>query len=192
LQSGAGVAFAAVQGLAQPTSSHSPGTHREQSDSANNAHVPRRPIVHPGIMQTRADLEFMKAKIGAGEELWKSSWQIWLNSPVASLDFTPKPFVHVVRGAYDAGDQGGHEIQESASAAENHVMQWWVTGNEAHAHKAIEILDAWSGTLADFSETMQCYSPGGPAASSATRRRSFAQLIQTGALSRKHSSGACY
>jgi hypothetical protein len=31
-------------------------------------------------------------------------------------------------------------------------MQWFVTGDEAHARKAIEILDAWSGTLADFFE----------------------------------------
>ena len=103
-------------------------------------------------MQTRTDLEFMKAKINAGEEPWKSAWNLWLDSPVASLDFTPKPFAHVVRGAYDAGDQGGHEIQASASAAENQVMQWWVTGDEAHARKAIGILDTWSGTLADFFE----------------------------------------
>ena len=53
-----------------------------------------------------ADLEFMKAKIQAGEEPWKSAWDLWLDSPVASLDFKPKPFVHVIRGAYDAGEQG--------------------------------------------------------------------------------------
>jgi hypothetical protein len=94
----------------------------------------------------------MKAKINAGEEPWKSAWQIWLDSPVASLDFTPKPFVHVIRGAYDAGEKGGRELQQSADAANNHVMQWYVTGNEAHAHKAIEIFDAWSSTLADFFE----------------------------------------
>jgi hypothetical protein len=94
----------------------------------------------------------MKGKINADEEPWKSAWQIWLDSPVASLDFTPKPYVHVVRGAYDAGEKGGRELQDSANAAENHVMQWYVTGNEAHARKAIEIFDAWSGTLADFAE----------------------------------------
>ena len=103
-------------------------------------------------MQTQTDLEFMKAKINAGEEPWKSAWQTWLDSPVASLEFTPRPFAHVVRGAYDAGDQGGRELQASSNAAENHVLQWWVTGDEAHARKAIEILDAWSGILADFSE----------------------------------------
>lgn len=111
-----------------------------------------RPIVHPGILQTRADLEFMKARINAGEEPWKSSWNVWLMSPGASLDFEPKPFVHVTRGAYAAGEQGGVELSESARVANNHVMQWYVTGNEAHARKVIEILDAWSATLADFFE----------------------------------------
>ena len=94
----------------------------------------------------------MKAKIEAGEEPWRSAWQLWLDSPVASLDFQPEPFVHVIRGAYAAGEKGGRELQQSADAANNHVMQWYVTGDEAHARKAIEIFDAWSGTLADFFE----------------------------------------
>lgn len=148
LQSGAGLAATALQGLGQTPAAAS-GAQHVKSTTARAVHGP---IVHPGIQQTRADLEFMKAKINAGEEPWKSSWQIWLDSPLGSLDFTPKPFVHVIRGAYDAGDKGGREIQESANAAENHVMQWYVTGNEAHARKAIEIFDAWSGTLADFFE----------------------------------------
>lgn len=145
------MAAAALPGLAQSSASAAGHVH-SRPESAAGVHTAHRAIVHPGIMQTRADLEFMKAKINAGEEPWKSSWQIWLESPMASLDFTPKPCAHVVRGAYDAGDKGGVELQESANAAENHVMQWYVTGNESHARKAIEILDAWSGALADFAE----------------------------------------
>jgi hypothetical protein len=147
-QSGAGLAAAALPGIGQtgaPTS-HAP------HDGAPAAQAPRRPIVHPGVLQTRADLEFMKAKIHAGEEPWKSAWGLWLEGPVASLDFRPQPFAHIIRGAYDAGDKGGRELQASADAANNHVMQWYVTGDEAHARKVIEIFDAWSGTLADFFE----------------------------------------
>ena len=149
LQSGAGLAAAALPGLG-PT----PAADAQQERAARAAVTQKgkRPIVHPGILQTRADLEFMKAKINAGEEPWKSAWNVWLTSPGASLDFKPKPFVHVTRGAYAAGQQGGVELSESATAANNHVMQWYVTGNEAHARKAIEIFDAWSSTLADFFE----------------------------------------
>ena len=152
LHSGAGLAVAALPGLGQGKTSTANGTHREGSTAAIGAGKQHRPVVHPGIMQTRADLEFMKAKIKAGEEPWKSAWELWLTGPIASLDFEPKPYAHVIRGAYDAGDKGGREIQQSADAANNHVMQWYVTGNEAHARKAIEIFDAWSNTLADFSE----------------------------------------
>ncbi len=94
----------------------------------------------------------MKAKIKAGEDPWKTSWELWLTAPVSSLDFKPKPFAHVIRGAYAAGELGGRELSESADAANNHVMQWYVSGDEAHARKAIEIFDAWSGTLADLFE----------------------------------------
>ena len=148
LQSGAGFAAAALPGLGQ-TPAPARATHHDEAAPAQGTH---RPIVHPGILQTRADLEFMKAKIHAGAEPWKSAWASWLTAAGASLDFKPKPFAHVVRGAYDAGDKGGLELQASANAANNHVMQWYVTGDEAHARKAIEIFDAWSGTLADFFE----------------------------------------
>jgi Alginate lyase/Right handed beta helix region len=152
VQSGAGLAASVLPAIGQ-TPANSLGAANQGSPGAPNlASGSHRPIVHPGILQTRADLEFMKSKIKAAEEPWKSSWDLWLTSPVASLDFKPQPFAHVVRGAYDAGDQGGHEIQLSADAANNHVLQWYITGNEAHAQKVIEIFDAWSATLADFSE----------------------------------------
>ena len=141
LQSSAGLAAAAMTGLGQ-----APAVRDEGASVASSR------IVHPGILQTRADLEFMKAKIKAGEEPWKSAWDLWLQGPLASLDFKPKPFAHVIRGAYAAGEKGGRELSDSANAANNHVMQWYVSGDEAHAHKVIEIFDAWSGTLADFSE----------------------------------------
>ena len=70
----------------------------------------------------------------------------------SSLDFKPKPFAHVIRGAYGAGQKGGAELSASADAVNSHVLQWTITGNEAHARKAIEIFDAWSGTLVDFFE----------------------------------------
>jgi parallel beta-helix repeat protein len=149
LQSGAGLAAAALPAAGKTTESAARAARDNDLPRGKSIH---QPIVHPGILQARADLEFAKAKINAGEEPWKSSWDVWLRSPLASLDFNPEPFVHVIRGAYAAGEKGGRELQDSASAANNHVMQWYISENEEHARKAIEILDAWSGTLADFAE----------------------------------------
>jgi hypothetical protein len=152
IQSGGGLAAATLPGFGQKPETAADNPHHGDVSPTAVTRTGHRPIVHPGIMQTRADLEFSRARIKAGDEPWESAWKLWLDSPVASLDYTPKPFAHIIRGAYDAGDHGGHEIQESASAAENHVMQWYISGDEAHAHKAIEIFDAWSSTLADFFE----------------------------------------
>lgn len=151
LRSSAGLAAAAMPGFGQTATTRA-GSKPAEEGTAVSARDASRPIVHPGILQTRADLEFMKAKIEAGEEPWKSAWGLWLENPLASLDFKPTPFAHVVRGAYAAGEKGGRELSDSANAANNHVMQWYVSGDDAHARKAIEILDAWSGTLAEFSE----------------------------------------
>ncbi len=154
LQSGAGLAAAALPGWSQSPGAPKEGVSARHSGAAaaNSPNAARHSIVHPGILQTRADLEFMKAKVKAGEEPWKSAWDRLQAEPNSSLDFKPKPFAHIIRGAYGAGRKGGAELSASANAAENHVLQWYVTGNEAYARKAIEIFDAWSGTLVDFYE----------------------------------------
>ncbi|HXE54571.1 MAG TPA: alginate lyase family protein, partial [Tepidisphaeraceae bacterium] len=112
----------------------------------------RRPFVHPGMLQNRAELDFMRAKVLAGQQPWKDAWDRLIRSRNSSLDFQPKPFAHVIRGAYNNPAIGSNEISASAAAAYSQAIQWYVTRDPAHARKAIEILDAWSGTLRDFSQ----------------------------------------
>ena len=33
------------------------------------------PFTHPGILHSRAELDFVKAKVAEGEEPWKSAWE---------------------------------------------------------------------------------------------------------------------
>jgi len=146
LQSGAGLAAVLPKFARTAYPSQLTNGDREASGTLHRA------IVHPGILQTCTDLEFMKSRINAGEEPWKSAWEHWLTEPEASLDFTPRPLTHVVRGGYGAGQKGALELMASASAANAHALQWYVKGDAAHARKAVEIFDAWSGTLSDFSK----------------------------------------
>ena len=74
-----------------------------------------------------------------------------LSLPTSSLDFTPQPLTPIVRGSYGAGQKGDREINASIESTESHVLQWVVTGDEAHARKAASIIDAWSSVLGDFS-----------------------------------------
>lgn len=146
--------MAALPGLAQPPSAADDGAGARHPVPATtgNANAVLNSIVHPGILQTLTDLEFMKAKVKAGEEPWISAWKRLQSEPSSSLDFKPKPFAHVARGSFGAGQMGGVELTASAAAANSHVLQWYVTDNQAYALKAIEIFDAWSGTLSDFCE----------------------------------------
>jgi hypothetical protein len=109
-------------------------------------------FVHPGLLQTRQNLAFMKQKVAAGEEPWKTAWSNLCEERYSSLDFQAKPVAHVVRGPYGRPSLGDRELTESANAAYSQALQWVVTGDKIHAQKAIEILNAWSGTLWDFED----------------------------------------
>lgn len=107
-------------------------------------------FVHPGMLQSQADLEYMKAKIESGDPLWVAAYQRLKEE--ASLDFEPQAFTHVVRGSYGRQGQGHRELSASAMEAYRHALLWFITENEAHAEKAIAILAAWSETLWDFDD----------------------------------------
>src|SRR5208283_4084826 len=112
LQSGAGLAAASLPGLAQVPGALKDGSaaHHPEAAAGFSPNAARHSIVHPGILQTRSDLEFMRAKVKAQEEPWKSAWDRLQAEPNSSLNFKPKPFAHVIRGAYGAGQIGGAEL----------------------------------------------------------------------------------
>ncbi len=104
-------------------------------------------FVHPGMLHTTSDLEFMKAKVLAGEEPWKEAWQQLKASDVASPDYKPTPFSVVANGPYNRPDVGGKEFVRDGTAAYTMALQWYVERDEAYAEKAIEIFNAWANTL---------------------------------------------
>jgi hypothetical protein len=118
--------------------------------AAAGSALAQKPFVHPGILHTRQDLDFMKGKVAAGEQPWKFAWENLLRQPYSTLEFAVRPFTHIVRGSYGRAAEGDRELSASANAAYSHALQWYITGNRAHASKAIGILDAWSGVLWDF------------------------------------------
>ena len=112
----------------------------------------QKPFVHPGILHSRAELEFVKAKVKAGQEPWKSAWEQLRAHSASQLSWTPKPIANVLRGAYNWPDVGGSNLQRDASAAYAHALQWFITDNPAHAQKAVEILNAYARTLKSVGE----------------------------------------
>lgn len=115
---------------------------------AGNLHAQQ--FVHPGMMQTREDLEYMKRQALSGRQPWKNAYEKLMRR--ASLDFIPEPRAHISVGPYGTNSSGGRELFASADAVYQHALMWYISGNKAHAAKAIEILNAWASTLWDFDD----------------------------------------
>lgn len=47
-------------------------------------------FVHPGLLSTQKDLERMRAKVSAGEQPWKGSWDILVSNTSGFLDDAPQ------------------------------------------------------------------------------------------------------
>ncbi|NKB71054.1 MAG: hypothetical protein GKR89_28625 [Candidatus Latescibacteria bacterium] len=111
-----------------------------------------QPFTHPGLLHTRAQLAFMKQQVQAGQMPWKSAWNVLGGRRGSTLEFTPEPFAHVVRGPYGEPSIGDRQLSTAARAAYSHALQWVITADRAHADKAIEIVNAWSQALWTFQD----------------------------------------
>lgn len=105
-------------------------------------------FIHPGMAQSRQDLDYMREMVLKDIQPWKTAFYNLKKN--TSLHFIPKPFTEISVGPYGANSIGGKEFSESAEAAYNHALMWYITKDKAYAHKAIEILNAWSYTLRGF------------------------------------------
>lgn len=104
-------------------------------------------FVHPGVIHSQEGLDFVKAKVAAGEEPWASQWEKLNESKYSSLEWDPQPRKLVERGPYNNPDIGSSEFSNDSKAAYTHAIHWTISGEAAHAEKAAEIIDAWSAEL---------------------------------------------
>ena len=104
-------------------------------------------FVHPGVAHSTKSIAAVRSRIEAGEQPWAKAWKEVSESRSARLDWQPKPHAHVERGPSNNPDIGSSEFSEDSAAAYLHAICWTLTGKAAHAEKAAEILDAWSGNL---------------------------------------------
>src|SRR4051794_28367576 len=102
---------------------------------------------HPGVLVNRAQLDFIKAKVNAGAEPWKSAFEAAKSSEWGALTYTPRPRDCVECGPFSKPDLGCKDEQRDSIAAYTHALLWAITGDKAYAQKSIEIMNAWSSTL---------------------------------------------
>ncbi len=104
-------------------------------------------FTHPGMSHSKADLEFVRAKIRAGEEPWASEWKRLQESSLSSLWREAHPYKVVNRGPYNRPDIGATEFATDGEVAYTMALQWYMTRDKRYADKAIELINAWSRTL---------------------------------------------
>jgi hypothetical protein len=105
-----------------------------------------KPFLHPGLLHTRGDLDRMRERVKGGEEPWKSGFEMLQRDGQSSANWKLRgPFAVVTRET--ANTLGNPQMVLDGNAAYQNALMWCVTGEEAHAKKAVEILNAWSGEL---------------------------------------------
>lgn len=110
--------------------------------------VSAQAFIHPGINQTRQDLDYMKQLVSRDRQPWKGAFERLVKA--TDTTYVPKPYAHVLRGPYAKPNIGGDALFHSAELAYNCALIWYVTGDRNYATTAIRILNIWSENLWDF------------------------------------------
>ena len=105
--------------------------------TASFAHAQNHRFVHPGIPWTTNDLEQMKANRTVSP--WSDGWDAILKTEAASLDYS-------MQGPAENVDRRDKNITNDGDAALYHALQYYFSGEKAHATKAVSILEAWATT----------------------------------------------
>jgi autotransporter-associated beta strand protein len=101
-------------------------------------------FVHPGCLSTTNDFVRMTAKVNAAAHPWFDSWNILINNASAQTSYTPNPQTQIVRGG--TGAQTYAYAMYDAAAAYQLSLRWQITGNNAYANTATNILNQWANT----------------------------------------------
>ena len=104
-------------------------------------------LIHPGILVDKDMLDFVKAKIAAGTAPWKGALTKIEADNMGSLSYTATPHANVECGPSSNPDIGCSDEKNDVIAAYTHALIWYHTGDQKHAAKAIQIMNAWSAVL---------------------------------------------
>ncbi len=92
---------------------------------------------HPGGLDSKADLDFVKKKIKLGEQPWSGEFA----KMKGYCNRNPNPATTI-----NANDDGAaNSAKTDAQAAYADALAWYFTDDETYAKKGIAILNAWQG-----------------------------------------------
>ncbi|MFE9833627.1 alginate lyase family protein [Streptomyces sp. NPDC005551] len=121
--------------------------------AARTAEAAPAAFAHPGVTVSRSQLDFARTQVNAGAQPWKSAYGQMMASKYASLTRTAKPRATVECGSYSNPNYGCTDEREDATAAYTDALAWYITRDERYAKKSIELMDAWSATIKDHTNS---------------------------------------
>ncbi|MEU2750965.1 alginate lyase family protein [Streptomyces collinus] len=110
-------------------------------------------FAHPGVTVSEGQLDFIRSKVNAGAQPWQGAFDRMMASKYADLNRTPRPRAVVECGSYSNPDLGCTDERKDAIAAYTHALAWYLTRDERHARKAMELMDAWSAVIRDHTNS---------------------------------------
>jgi hypothetical protein len=107
-------------------------------------------FVHPGLLQSRADLDRMRLMVAKGVEPWKSGFDALGRSPQSQLSYVPRGYFAEV-----GRNPSVHNVDfdMDANASYQCAIMWSITGNQAYADKSRQIIVGWADALTTVSGT---------------------------------------
>ncbi|TDU90306.1 alginate lyase [Kribbella voronezhensis] len=131
------------------TAAQQPATAAQQSAAVNAPAA----FAHPGVGVSRAQLDFVRGKVQVGAQPWTTAFNQAKGSNYASLSRTPTPRSVVECGPYSNPNYGCTNEREDAIAAYTDALIWYYTRDDRYAQKAIQLMDAWSNTITDHTNS---------------------------------------
>lgn len=122
-------------------------------------------FTHPGVLVSRAQLDFVRGRVNANAQPWRDAYNQLTASQYASLSRTPHPRAIVECGPTSNPNIGCTDERQDAIAAYTLSLIWYITQDSRYASKAIAIMDAWSGTITDHTNSNAPLQTGWAAAS---------------------------
>jgi|GEM_PF-215564 len=97
-------------------------------------------FVHPGGLHTLEDLNRMKEKVAAGESPWIEGWNALISDWKSSASYG------MTNGAMENANLR-QNMNRDAQAAYLNALRWYISGDVAHAEKAISIYNAYASKV---------------------------------------------
>ncbi|KAK7430747.1 hypothetical protein QQZ08_002791 [Neonectria magnoliae] len=133
---------------------------------------------HPGLLVTDQDITRATKKIAAKQDPWLASWDKLTNLEFSSASYTSNAAADISRAS------NGELLWHDAAAAFNLALRWKISGDDAYAATAVDILVAWAEELKTLSGGDEAYLIAGlqgyELANAAELLRDYAPFAESG------------